>query len=389
MGVENQRALVRANPGMRELYWYGAYDPYEKLVEEDFRRLKGLKVLRLSQWSGGGGSLQDVLRNVGGSLQLLELIDVLDIQMESIVAVDARSRDAATGDAGYRDQHWPLVLPLVENLSLIQSQGDSGFIEIVDCCPNLKHLLYSFSSKGPIETSITRLSNSLRNKCPELNSLALISSVFNDVALTSRVLREGPVPGRLEKLEVAVAVLDKGLVGAILGHAESLTDLQVITFGQTFQDTDDEDGIDNDGGIVLPDPKEDLVLILRILVECRHLRRLNLVVRVFHALKVFCDTLSSQPWGCVGIEHLAIDAGYSSLENYQGDADLDGSEAQPFISSEVAFMGWLLLPQEHESLGRHAGKVEKETLRMVFGLVEGLRGLRTMSWNHTVYTRCQ
>lgn len=79
MGVENQRALVRANPGLKELYWCGAHGSYERLVEEDFGRLKGFRVLRLSHWSGGGGCLKDVLRSVAGSLQLLELGVVVDV----------------------------------------------------------------------------------------------------------------------------------------------------------------------------------------------------------------------------------------------------------------------------------------------------------------------
>ncbi|KAF9136280.1 hypothetical protein BGX30_011287 [Mortierella sp. GBA39] len=391
MGVKNQRALVRSNPGVRELYWCGTDNPHERLVGEDFARLKGLRVLKLSRWSGRGGCLKDVLRSVAGSLQLLGLGVVVDVQVGDIVAVDARSRDATTGDTGNREQHKPLVLPLVENLSLTQSHSNPGITELVDCCPNLKHFFYSFSSVGPIESIITRLSNSLRNQCPYLNSLALVSSSFGDIALTSRVLREGPVPGRLEKLEVSVTLLDKELVGAILEHAEALTDLHVVSYGRTDEDIDDdddgEDGGDGDGSIALPDPKEELVLVLRILVECRHLRRFKLIARVSHTLKVFCDTLSSQSWGCVGLEHLVIETGYSFLENNRSIADVGGGEAEPFISSDVAFIGWLLLPQSHESLRRDASKVDKETLRMVFGFAEGLRDLKTLTWNHIVYTR--
>ncbi|KAF9282394.1 hypothetical protein BGZ88_011060 [Linnemannia elongata] len=317
MGIENQRALVRANPRVRELYWCGANDPYERLVGEDFGQLKGLRILRLSHWSGGGGCLKDVLRSVAGSLQLLELGAVVDVQIGDIVAVDARSRDPTTG----------------------------------------------------------------------------VSSFYDDVTLTSRVLREGPVPGQLEKLEVSVAVLDNELVGEILRHAEGLTDLRVVSYGLTDEDIgdddDDMDGGDGGGSIVLPNPKEELDLVLRILVECRNLRRFKLTARAFRTLKVLCDTLGSQPWGCVGLEHLAVDTGYSFLENNKSIADVGGGEAEPFISSEVVFLGWLLLPQGHEALNRDAERIEKETLRMVFGLVEGLRGLKTMTWDYIVYTRCQ
>ncbi|KAK5829045.1 hypothetical protein F5H01DRAFT_329423 [Linnemannia elongata] len=393
MGIENQRALVRANPRVRELYWCGANDPYERLVGEDFGQLKGLRILRLSHWSGGGGCLKDVLRSVAGSLQLLELGAVVDVQIGDIAAVDARSRDPTTGGTGNRDPHRRLVLPLVENLSLTQSSRNPGIVELVECCPNLKHLLYSFSSVGHIDNIIARFSNSLRNHCPDLNSLTLVSSFYDDVTLTSRVLREGPVPGQLEKLEVSVAVLDNELVGEILRHAEGLTDLRVVSYGLTDEDIgdddDDMDGGDGGGSIVLLDPKEELDLVLRILVECRNLRRFKLTARAFRTLKVLCDTLGSQPWGCVGLEHLAVDTGYSFLENNKSIADVGGGEAEPFISSEVAFLGWLLLPQGHESLNRDAERIEKETLRMVFGLVKGLRGLKTMTWNHIVYTRCQ
>lgn len=393
MGIENQRALVRANPRVRELYWCGANDPYERLVGEDFGQLKGLRILRLSHWSGGGGYLKDVLRSVAGSLQLLELGAVVDVQIGDIAAVDSRSRNPTTGGTGNRDPHRRLVLPLVENLSLTQSSRNPGIVELVECCPNLKHLLYSFSSVGHIDNIIARFSNSLRNHCPDLNSLTLVSSFYDDVTLTSRVLREGPVPGQLEKLEVSVAVLNNELVGEILRHAEGLTDLRVVSYGLTDEDIgdddDDMDGGDGGGSIVLPDSKEELDLVLRILVECRNLRRFKLTARAFRTLKVLCDTLGSQPWGCVGLEHLAVDTGYSFLKNNKRIADVGGGEAEPFISSEVVFLGWLLLPQGHEALNRDAERIEKETLRMVFGLVEGLRGLKTMTWNHIVYTRCK
>ena len=80
MSVKSQRELVRVNLGGRELYWCGADELYENLVGEDFKRLKGLRVLRLSHWSGEGGCLRDVLRSVAGSLQQLELSIVVDIQ---------------------------------------------------------------------------------------------------------------------------------------------------------------------------------------------------------------------------------------------------------------------------------------------------------------------
>lgn len=48
--------------------------------------------------------------------------------------------------------------------------------------------------------------------------------------------------------------------------------------------------------------------------------------------------------GCVCLEHLAVETGLSFLENYRSITDFGGGEVKPFISSEVAFMGWLLLP---------------------------------------------
>lgn len=395
MGLDNQRRLVKANLGVRDLYWCGPgplISQYETLRVQDFVMLKRLRTLKLSHWSGGSGSLKEVLMAVAGSLQVLELGVIIDVEMQDIV--DAREAGDSEKKQGQNQQHnsHTLELSLVDSLSLTLNTRNPGIIELLDCCPNLKHFFFSFSSVGSIKSTITRLSGSLRDYCLKLSSMVLVTSSYGDVVLTSRLLRDGPVFGRLESLEVSVMLLDENLTSSILVHASALTYLQIVTYGPLDDDDyDDEDDEDDDGGNngIMPNAREEMKLVLRLLVECRHLRRFVLIARVALTLEAFCGVLSSQPWGCVGMEHLAIETGRSFFVNkkQRGNED-EKKEGCLFISKNVAFMGWLLPPQEHESLNRDAAKIEKETLRMVFGLVQGLPRLKTLVWNYIVYTRC-
>ncbi|KAG0281189.1 hypothetical protein BGZ96_001259, partial [Linnemannia gamsii] len=125
-----------------------------------------------------------------------------------------------------------------------------GIIELLDCCSNLKCFFFSFSSVGPITTTIKRLSGSLRNHCPKLNSLILVTSSYGDVALASKLLRDGPVSGRVESFKISVILLDEG---------------------------DDDDDSGDNGNI--PNARKEMELMLRLLVECRHLRQFMLITR--------------------------------------------------------------------------------------------------------------
>jgi hypothetical protein len=104
------------------------------------------------------------------------------------------------------------------------------------------------------------------------------------------LVRDDPVSGRLELLELAVISLDKGQISSILFHASTLTYPQTTYRSFDFDDNDDEDDEDSDDGDTgnEQNSREEMALVLRFLVGCRYLRRFILNARVILTLEVFC-----------------------------------------------------------------------------------------------------
>ncbi|KAG0293838.1 hypothetical protein BGZ96_002222 [Linnemannia gamsii] len=91
LSLKTERELVRANPGVRSLFWFGprsqiALDP------KDFVGLRVVKNVKLLHWIGSGGRLARTLKMLAGSMVSLELAWIVGLSAKEFLDPDGSFR---------------------------------------------------------------------------------------------------------------------------------------------------------------------------------------------------------------------------------------------------------------------------------------------------------
>ncbi|KAF9148691.1 hypothetical protein BG015_009563, partial [Linnemannia schmuckeri] len=460
--LTSQKRLIRANPRLRYLVWYGP-DRTTELEAEDFMGLRCLQELRLFNWDGGDMRLTRVLGAVKETIRTFEVSRIKgvlpgdlsgalhrrldpvyhpeDQEDDYIISLNNRSNCSSrsnssnsaatvtdraatiTGDdvVGVEEQEG-LVLPYMEKIKVIFDRNPD-YVELAQCCPNLKRLTVSGLGHG----DSYRLSRCLRDHCQKLKVL-----VLKDVLLPQEdaieLLRSCLSAGGLTKIHLDVVGFQQECISAILLHASTL---EKLTIASTAEDAVDLEGV------------------LRIMVECEKLKSLRFMLDTSVPDVDVLEAWRAQEWACTGLEKLGIEFNYCEFGDEDDDEDVDkddsedndeeeeddidddngGSENKDkaktmehdtegrrdenearqgtmavrqarkdeednrkkmTISSKTPYMGWYRHPQEsHDfgSLGKRRDEADRAALRILFDMVQEFKKLHTLKWKDIEYTR--
>ncbi|KAF9120959.1 hypothetical protein BGW39_010958, partial [Mortierella sp. 14UC] len=226
--LDAQRHLIRTNPGLKVLRWHG---PPRKVVIEadDFVHLTRIHALELAHWEGSGGALRRVLEAVAGSLVKLELG-----WMQGMANMDHTADSSSTPRSRNNEG---LVLARLESFTSTNSQPRGPDpTDLVHCCPNLKRCDLTLTS----DIDIIRLSDTLAEHCPKLNTLTVRE--YRRLQLCETLIQDlgDRQTQNLAHLTVSQIALTKSLTSAIILHASNLESLSIMA-----QDVDDYNLVDS------------------------------------------------------------------------------------------------------------------------------------------------
>ncbi|KAF9084023.1 hypothetical protein BGX23_010919 [Mortierella sp. AD031] len=141
----------------------------------------------------------------------------------------------------------------------------------------------------------------------------------------------------------------------------------------------------------------DMKNLMRILVECRQLWRMNLDGNGKGTIEELLATLASQPWGCKNLEVLSLRMSLVSPDFEMDDTSDDDDGERNRKSKEeqeeeekareeakacrLSGMGWRLGEQFDTYIDEMAKKQDVDAVAGVLGLVEGLKRVKTVRWN--------
>ncbi|KAG0064667.1 hypothetical protein BGZ89_008939 [Linnemannia elongata] len=467
ISLETQKVLIRANPRLRYLVWHGP-DKTTELDMEDFVGLKSLQELRLFHWDGGERRLAKVLRAVKETLRTFEVSRIEGVlpgdlsgalhrrldpvyhpevqEEEYIVSLNSNNNRSNRGSSNNdsnsnsaaavtvtnlaaliqteKEEEEGLVLPYMEKLK-VTFDKNPDYVELAQCCPNLKRLTVSGLGHG----DTYRLSLCLRDHCQKLRVL-----VLKDVLLPQedaiQLLRSCLSAGGLTKIHLDVVGLEQDCISAILLHASTLEQLTIASIA--------EEEVDLDG-------------VLRIMVECAKLRTLRLMLDTSVPDVDALEALRAEEWACTGLEKLGLEFNYcqfmcgDSSDDDDDDGEEDVEEDEPdgdggssddkdkddetvdqdeekrgeeeeeirqdeltvglavkrgkdeddrgekmWTSSKTPYMGWYRHLQGSHDFGawrRKRDEADKAALRILFEMVEGFKKLHTVKWKDIEYNR--
>ncbi|KAG0199700.1 hypothetical protein BGX33_011491, partial [Mortierella sp. NVP41] len=186
-------------------------------------------------------------------------------------------------------------------------------------------------------------------------------------------------PG-LVRLRVKVMRLTDRITNAILAHSATLQSLKIEVW--------------------IPGTL-DMKNLMRILVECRQLWRMNLDGNGKGTIKELLATLASQPWGCKNLEVLSLRMSLVSPDFEMDDTSDDDDGERNRKSKEeqeeeekareeakacrLSGMGWRLGEQFDTYIDEMAKKQDVDAVAGVLGLVEGFKRVKTVRWNDVRY----
>ncbi|KAF8941910.1 hypothetical protein BGZ47_007057 [Haplosporangium gracile] len=445
-----QKQLIRANPRLRYLVWYGP-DRATELEVEDFAGLRYLQELRLFNWDGGDMRLARVLRAVKDTIRTFEVSRIKGVlpgdlsgalhrrldpvfhpeeqEDDYIFSLNNRSNSSnsaatvtdltatITGDVvvGVEEQEG-LVLPYMEKIKVMFDRNPD-YVELAQCCPNLKRLTVSGLGHG----DSYRLSRCLRDQCQQLKVL-----VLKDVLLPQEdaieLLRSCLSAGGLTKIHLDVVGFEQDCISAVLLHSSTL---EKLTIASTAEDAVDLEGV------------------LRIMVECEKLKTLRFMLDTSVPDVDVLEAWRAQEWACTGLERLGIEFNYCEFgdedddendsedndeeEEYDIDDHSGGSEKKDkvkksmehdtegrrdedevrqdtmtvrqarrgkedggekmTISGETPYMGWYCHPQESRDFESSRDEMDRAALRMLFEMVQRFKKLHTLKWKDVEYSR--
>ncbi|KAG9072983.1 hypothetical protein KI688_000764 [Linnemannia hyalina] len=429
-GVQVQKRLVRTNgEGLKALAWYGygiAFQPAYFDVD-DFVRLKHVTFLRLDSWFGGEGLLARVLDCVAGTVEVLQLHQILDV-LPGAFNLDDQADDAMslwttmTSDEPRGPRRLRrLVMPKVKTLKLtVEGKRNEGLVELVACCPNLQRLSFTPHGKADIvrvaediEKCGLRSVHSLtvKNEARNLDGVqcaTLLQSILEASKEPTSSIKTTHATGQacrgLKKININPETLENEprLVSRIVLHADTLRSLKLTIRSNSEVMSDN----------FLP----------QILYQCHNLEAFSVKVeRVrFDLFKALGS--SSGPWACRRLRKFLFSAvefpipelekGEEDDEEEEGGVDVSSVGRNWFrklknmtnrstnnaldvlanlksISSTQPAMGWYKHTSATTQLGFQSQAFETMLLRRAFRMLnsQNLKQLEVLVWNGVPYER--
>lgn len=354
--LKTERELVRANPGVRVLYWFGPR-PQVVLDPKDFGGLRVVRNVQLQHWVGSGGCLARTLKIMAGSMTSLELAWIFGLSAAEFLDPDDVGGDnEGEVTTGYSARRRRLVLPLVTKLRCaIRYEGFRELQGIIGCCPNLTELTIN----PDMYVDLDRIARDIRDHCRKMQALtieylALHASYCEQLVSSCRA-------AGLVKLDVVLRSVDESLVLAILAHAGTLRILGLSL--QSFEHPTSHG-------------------LMRVLGGCVGLKELFLKINVLPPTGAILEILRGEPsWGCLGLETLQLITRVQPADEEPdriGDREEEEEvEALKRMSYETAAMGWCSRKVDLNAVG----------LRKVMKMVEPLQQLKSLTWNYVEYYR--
>lgn len=430
-GMQLQKRLVRTNgEGLMALAWHGygiAFQPAYFDVE-DFKRLRHVRSLRLDSWFGGEGLLARVLDCVAGTVEVLQLYQIVDV-LPGAFNMDDQADDAMLLWAAMTSEEprgprrlRRLVMPKVRTLKFaVEEKRNEGLVELVACCPNLQRL--SFTPHR--ETDTVQLAKVIEEcglrylqsltvnngprvldgvQCATLLQSCLEASKEPAPSIKTTNATEQPRRG-LEKININLETLENEprLVSRIVIHADTLRSLKLTLCGE-FEIMSRNS-------------------LQQILYQCHNLEVFNVKVKVVHFDLFKALGSSSGPWACrrlrkfifsaveypnpelekdeeddgeteeVGVDALSVGRNWlrrmRNMTNRTTNRTLDMLANVKSISSTNSAMGWYKYTSETTQMGVRSQAFETILLRRAFRMLnsQNLKQLEVLVWNGVPYER--
>ncbi|KAG0277555.1 hypothetical protein BGZ95_005726 [Linnemannia exigua] len=357
MSMQNQRKLVRMNPGLEYLRWEGSESTKTRARLEcgDFELLDNLQELWLDRWNSFQGSIVHVLMTVSTTLETLTLQKIHDFK-ES----DMRTAVRTPGETG-------LVLSRVKLLRLPIFAQNTELVYLAGTCPNL--LRFDLEVLD-IHLDADRLAKVLKTRCPKLRTLVIHDSrdLPEGGLRVSPLIRNCSASG-LIKIDINAmtpSVTDLDILPSILTHSATLEHVYIDYYCE-MQGT--------------LDPKD----ILRLLVECRKLKSCVTSAATGMSTLSSLKILKSKEWGCKDLERLDLD--FNCDIGGTGGSYMSDWTAPSKISSRTSFMGWYRHEQNQTLQDDEAANAPKTWLKELFGMVKGFDRLDFVTLNLITFSR--
>lgn len=374
MSMQTQRSLVRMNPGIDFLKWEGteASKMRARLNGADFELLDNIRDLRLDRWDSYQGSLVKALRMMARKLERLELSEVHGFKKSDLPNGQPQGHKGDTRISGGTDKGdggRELVLPRVKVLQVPYFSKNTDLIYLAGCCPDLQQFTVDIAVA---RFDMSRLAGTLKAHCPRLSILVINDShdEFERGFSIYSLIRDCSLYGlnRIKFVAMTPRNSERDILRSVLAHSATLEYVTVDYYCELQ---------------CAFDPKE----ILRVLVECRQLKKLSLSGGAGMSTLATLKFLQGQPWGCQGLEQLAFDFdGEIGGMGMMGGSLRRSLSETVNISSTTSFMGWYRHPQD-SSLLDDEDAPSKLCLKELFGMVKGLDRLQFVALNLVSYSR--
>ncbi|KAG0261309.1 hypothetical protein BGZ95_004256 [Linnemannia exigua] len=446
--LEEQKKLVRANMHLKTLSWSSSGMSSIDLDPEDFLRLRGLEVLQLANWNGGGGAFLRVIRAVSQTLITLDLYRVYDndnknyadlslpnfqhLRLSScstnlyscapnFTSLELSRAFGSMENVQQAIDTLPTRCPRLRSIKVAWGDKNEGLLELLLRKCTLAGIAagveQSAAGAGPQSGSSFGLSSWLgptitkmtaaplvtstpalvpRTTPPRASTSATLPAILTSASATSvtlptTTLAEVSIPVErlgLETISIRKGIMGRALVKSILVHSQTLRDLTLFNLGRT-----------NSHGLktLLPE-------VAQILAYCYNLRRFSFTVaNVKVSSREMFEGLRSQPWNCMQLEYLEVmfyfsednleeDYSYyydeeecSSVIGFYGSNDGDGGGDDGEEEDDCSYMGWYLHPGL--ATPRHRPQINLSIQTDLFRQLEHLSRLRVFAWAGSYYSR--
>ncbi|KAF9996038.1 hypothetical protein BGZ79_010236 [Entomortierella chlamydospora] len=424
--LQCQMDLVRANHGLKALYWHGpAQKERAPLPVKSLTGFRNMQYLRLLAWDGSDGRLAKVLRSVAETVTKVGLYSIMgvkpgDFLFEEEDGDDDNEDEYDGGDKDNEDEDddmdngdkdedegegketetetggalakgkkkkkkkkaatsppsfWSsrqefrtkqLILPNLVNLGYrINNTESMGMEDLVMCCPNL----YKLSIIPEYEAKfydLPRLTRNIKDHCHNLRVLTAKYSSLQEHEYIS--LLDCCRPQGLVKLKLTMKNITVRTADAIIAHAQTLEVLELP-------------------GFLEPMPFR---ILCRIMVACPNLRVAAFSGYAPGNRQKFLNELWAQPWGCPKLKVFGI-----SFEEDETDPD-----NQYFLDLERIperednteplqdiMPGWYLHPQVDRYRDEKASKQNRLFVFAMLSKLEEMPDLEMVSWCGVKYER--
>ncbi|KAH7043651.1 hypothetical protein BKA57DRAFT_470321 [Linnemannia elongata] len=360
-----ERQLVSTNPGLKTLVWEGPQSSiYITLQKDDFAELGSVRELVLYRWNNMELPFIDVLRPMANTLTTLKLRHITHFSVGNLTDSNDPTSTRVT-------------LPRLESMLIDTCRYDYPrrinplFIrELVVASPNLRTLGLKLHQVDD-QHGASELARCLREYCPNFKELT-IQSVLNymggeSATISSAIafIRDCSASG-LTKLTVWDAPWhDKELFSAIISHAGTLVDLEVLWAVEGYVGQHSVDGARR---------------VLPLLTQCRQLQSFMIIDVPLGETAVF-DVWKKEDWGCKKLETFGIKFAWIGEDEDSAGSDEDDTDTEAEqISGMNPVMGWY----QHDSDTRH---VFSGVVKCLFRMLEGKENIKTLLVDKYRYSR--